>query len=289
MNFDESGNEAPTALINRLKEEIQAADAVLIGAGAGMSTAAGLTYDGERFQKIFADFGAKYGFHDMYTGGFFPYSTSEEHWAYWSRYIFVNRYENAPNPVYQVLLKLVKGKDYFVLSTNVDHCFQKAGFEKERLFYMQGDYGLLQCSDPCHQKTYDNENMIRRMMVQQRDMKVPSCLLPRCPICGRPMTMNLRSDNRFVQDEGWHIAAERYELFLRRHEGMRVLFLELGVGYNTPAIIKYPFWNMTAKNSRALFVCINSDEAVCPKEIERRSICITADIGTVLQQLREAN
>ena len=271
--------------IERLGAEIQAADAILIGAGAGLSASAGFAYDGERFRKNFADFEAKYGFHDMYTGGFFPYDTLEEHWAYWSRYIFVNRYEDAPNPVYQTLLELVKEKDYFVLSTNVDHCFQKAGFDKKRLFYTQGDYGLFQCSQPCHQKTYDNEALIRQMIKQQRDMKIPTELLPCCPVCGKPMTMNLRSDDRFVQDEGWYRASERYELFLRRHEGMRVLFLELGVGYNTPVIIKYPFWRMTARSSKSVYACINAGDTNCPREIERQSICIDGDIGAVLEQL----
>ena len=285
MFFYKNTHQKTNTQIDRLGEEIEAADAVLIGAGAGLSTSAGFTYNGDRFQKNFVDFEKKYGFHDMYTGGFFPYATSEEYWAYWSRYIFVNRYEDAPNPVYQTLLELVRKKDYFVLSTNVDHCFQKAGFDKKRLFYTQGDYGLFQCSQPCHQKTYDNEALIRQMFEQQRNMKIPTELLPRCPICGRPMTMNLRSDDRFVQDESWYKAAERYDLFLRRHEGMRLLFLELGVGYNTPVIIKYPFWKMTARSSNSTYACINAGEANCPREIKRQSICIDGDIGEVLEQL----
>ena len=285
MLFCKVTHQKTNTQIERLGAEIGAADAILIGAGAGLSTSAGFTYDGERFQKNFADFEKKYGFHDMYTGGFFPYATAEEHWAYWSRYISVNRYEDAPNPVYQTLLELVKEKDYFVLSTNVDHCFQKAGFDKKRLFYTQGDYGLFQCSQPCHQKTYGNKALIRQMVEQQRDMKIPTELLPHCPVCGKPMTMNLRSDDCFVQDEGWYRAAERYDLFLRRHEGMHVLFLELGVGYNTPVIIKYPFWKMMARSSKSIYACINAGQANCPKEIERQSICIDGDIGEVLGQL----
>ncbi|MCD8067463.1 MAG: Sir2 silent information regulator family NAD-dependent deacetylase [Lachnospiraceae bacterium] len=273
--------------IEQLKSALDKADAVVIGAGAGLSTSAGFVYNGERFRKYFSDFEAKYGFRDMYSGGFYPYDTLEEHWAYWSRYIYVNRYVDAPKPVYQELLSLVKDKDYFVLTTNVDHCFQKAGFDKKRLFYTQGDYGLFQCSEPCHQKNYDNEDIVRQMIKQQRDMKIPSELIPRCPVCGKPMTMNLRSDDTFVEDEGWHRAAERYSLFLRRHEGMQTLFLELGVGYNTPVIIKYPFWQMTAKNPKATFACINSGEALCPKEIERQSICMDADIGDIINQLKE--
>lgn len=221
----------------------------------------------------------------MYSGGFYPYDTLEEHWAYWSRYIFINRYQDAPKPVYNKLLKLVKDKDYFVLTTNVDHCFQKAGFDKRRLFYTQGDYGLFQCSEPCCQKTYDNEEIVRRMVEQQHNMRVPSELVPRCPVCGKPMTMNLRCDDTFAEDEGWHTAAEHYSAFLRRHESSKTLFLELGTGYNTPAIIKYPFWRMTAQWPDATYACINLGEASAPREIGKKSICINADIGAVFDTL----
>ena len=268
--------------IERLKAALQDCDAVVIGAGAGLSTAAGFTYTGERFEKYFSDFAAKYGIQDMYSGGFFPFATPEEHWAYWSRYIFINRYQDAPKPVYDDLLKLVQDKDYFVITTNVDHCFQKAGFDKKRLFYTQGDYGLFQCSEPCCQETFDNEAVIRQMMERQEDMKIPTELLPVCPHCGKPLTMNLRSDDTFVEDEGWHRAAERYEDFLRTRTGGKILFLELGVGYNTPVIIKYPFWQMTAKNPNAIYICINQGQAACPQEIERQAICIDSDIGTTL-------
>ena len=273
--------------IERLKAVLQDCDAVVIGAGSGLSTAAGFTYTGERFEKYFSDFAAKYGIQDMYSGGFYPFATPEEHWAYWSRYIWVNRYMDAPKPVYKDLLALVRDKDYFVITTNVDHCFQKAGFDKKRLFYTQGDYGLFQCSEPCCQETFDNEAVIREMMERQKDMKIPTELLPVCPHCGKPLTMNLRSDNKFVEDEGWHRAAERYENFLRTREGQKILFLELGVGYNTPVIIKYPFWKMTAKNPNATYVCINQGQAVCPQEIERQAICIDADIGSALRGLSQ--
>lgn len=272
--------------IERLKKAMADADCVVIGAGAGLSTSAGFVYTGERFKKHFSDFEEKYGFHDMYSGGFYPYGTPEEFWAYWSRYIYVNRYMDAPKPVYNELFELVKDKDYFVITTNVDHCFQKAGFDKMRLFYTQGDYGLFQCSVPCDIDTYENEEIIRRMMKEQKDMKIPTELIPKCPKCGKPLAMNLRSDDRFVEDEGWHRAAERYENFLRTRQNQSVLFLELGVGYNTPVIIKYPFWQMTAKNPKATYACINYGEAVCPREIERQSICIDSDIGAALKDLR---
>ena len=271
-----------SAQIKNLQTTLSEADTVVIGAGAGLSTSAGFVYTGERFEKYFSDFAAKYGIKDMYSGGFYPFATLEEHWAYWSRYIYINRYMDAPKPVYDDLLKLVQGKDYFVITTNVDHCFQKAGFDKKRLFYTQGDYGLFQCSEPCCQETFENEALIREMVIRQENMKIPTELLPVCPHCGKPLTMNLRSDDTFVEDEGWHRAAERYENFLRTRAGDKILFLELGVGYNTPVIIKYPFWQMTAKNPNATYVCINQGQAVRPQEIEKQSICIDADVGDTL-------
>ena len=219
----------------------------------------------------------------MYTGGFYPFPSEEERWAYWSRNILINRYQEAPKPVYNDLLKLVRGKDYFVITTNVDHQFQRAGFDKKRLFYTQGDYGLWQCSGPCCQETFDNEELVRQMVERQEDMRIPSELVPRCPHCGRPMTMNLRCDDTFVEDEGWHAAAERYADFLRTRAGQRVLLLELGVGYNTPVIIKYPFWRMTAQNPRAVYACINQGQADCPRALEKQAICVNGDIGAVLR------
>lgn len=274
-----------SAQIERLKEAIDLADVVVIGAGAGLSASAGFTYSGERFERNFGDFIAKYHYQDMYSASFYPYDTLEAYWAYWSRHIYFNRYVPAPKPVYDDLLELLKEKDYFVLTTNVDHCFQKVGFDKKRLFYTQGDYGLWQCSEPCHQRSYDNEEIVRQMMDEQKDMSIPSELIPRCPICGKPMTMNLRCDNRFVEDEGWHQAALRYADFLRRHENLRTLYLELGVGNNTPVIIKYPFWKMTNQNPNATYACINMGEAIAPREISARSICLDGDVGSAIQDI----
>ena len=289
--------------IARLRRALDEADAVVIGAGAGLSTAAGFTYNGERFERYFSDFAEKYGFHDMYSGGFYSFPSQEEFWAYWSRYIFINRYQNAPKSVHEVLLKLVRDKDYYVITTNVDHCFQKAGFDKKRLFYTQGDYGLFQCSEPCCQETFDNEKTVRAMVEAQGfavadgvltpptdgtpTMTVPSELLPGCPHCGRPMTMNLRCDNKFAEDEGWHAAAERYENFLRTRDGQKILFLELSVGYNTPVIIKYPFLRMTAGNTKATYACINMGQASTLREIEERSILIDGDITAVIEEMKK--
>ncbi len=271
--------------VEQLKHKIEMADAVVIGAGAGLSTAAGFTYSGERFTKYFADFIKKYHFKDMYSGGFYPFEALEEYWAYWSRYIYINRYMDAPNGIYKMLLELVKDKDYFVLTTNVDHQFQKSGFDKKRLFYTQGDYGLFQCCEPCQNLTYDNEDVISRMFAEQKNMRIPSELVPKCPKCGRPVTVNLRCDDTFVQDEGWYRASERYSDFLHRHENADILFLELGVGFNTPVIIKYPFWQMTVKYPNAVYACVNFDEAFCPEELKKKSICISGDIAEVLRYM----
>ena len=274
-----------SAQLDRLSTVLDTAEAVVIGAGAGLSAAAGYTYTGERFERLFSDFAKRYGFSDMYSGGFYPYDTLEEYWAFWSRYVMCNRYDPIPGSVYQQLLDLLRDRDYFVLTTNVDHCFQRAGFDKQRLFYTQGDYGLFQCSRPCCQETWDNEDVIRAMVDQQSDLRIPSELVPHCPHCGAPATMNLRSDGTFVEDEGWHKAAARYSEFLRRHEGMRTLYLEIGVGGNTPGIIKYPFWQMTAANPRATYACVNLGEACAPRELERQSILIDASADEVIAQL----
>ena len=274
--------------IKIIRTVINNADAVVIGAGAGLSAAAGFSYTGKRFEDNFGDFIEKYGFCDMYSAGFHPFESLEEYWAYWSRYIFINRYQNPPGDVYDRLLELVKDKNYFVLTTNVDHCFQKAGFDKNRLFYTQGDYGLLQCSVPCHSKTYDNEDIVRKMVSEQKDMKIPTGLIPRCPVCGVPMTMNLRVDDTFVEDEGWHEASKRYMEFIKKCQRKRTLYFELGVGGNTPAIIKYPFWQMTYQNPKAFYACVNYGEAYAPKEIMERSICIDGDIGNLLKKLKRS-
>ena len=272
-------------IIRKLQQTLQKADAVIVGAGAGLSTSAGFTYSGERFQQHFADFIGKYGFTDMYSAGFYPFPTEEEHWAYWSRHIYYNRYVPASKPVYDILLKLLKDKDYFVITTNVDHQFQKAGFDKQRLFYTQGDYGLFQCAKPCHQKTYDNEEWVKRMIAEQMDMRIPTELVPRCPVCGEKMKVNLRADETFVEDEGWHAASERYTEFIRRHKDGKVLFLDLGSGGNTPVIFKIPFIRWTMQNPIAIYATVNLGEAFTVDQIADRSIVINGDIGEVLETL----
>lgn len=294
-----TGNSTKEEQLEMLKNEIQAAEAIVIGAGAGLSTSAGLTYSGERFERYFFDFEKKYGIKDMYSGGFYPFPNSETKWAWWARHIYFNRYVEPPIPVYEKLLSLLENKNYFVITTNVDHQFQRAGFDKSRLFYTQGDYGLFQSVNPNIQKTYDNEQWVMKAMEAQGFiknekgvfivpdnkeifMKIPTDMIPKCPDDNSDVTTNLRADNSFVEDEGWHKASENYYEFLQTNKGKHVLFLELGVGANTPVIIKYPFWQMTMDNKKAVYACVNYGEAFCPKEIEDRSICINGYIGEVL-------
>lgn len=292
--------------IIKLHEILDSAECVVVGAGAGLSASAGFSYSGERFKKYFSDFEAKYHFHDMYSGGFADFSSLEENWAYWSRFIYINRYLDAPFPVYEKLFELVRGKDYFIITTNVDHCFQKAGFDKKCLFYTQGDYGLFQCCVPCHKKTYDNEEIVKKMLISQgfgfkdsenrKDgeiifpenplkMEIPSELVPHCPVCGKPMSMNLRCDGTFVEDDGWHEAARRYQDFLEKHKNARTLFLELGVGENTPGIIKYPFWNLVHQNKNAFYASLNMEKEEIPIELKARSVLIKGDIFRTIGNL----
>lgn len=296
------GNLSRDEAIARLKTEIETADAIVIGAGAGLSTAAGFIYSGERFEKYFGDFAARFGIRDMYSGGFYPFPDAETRWAWWARHIYYNRYVPAPKPVYDELRKLVQDKDYFVITTNVDHQFQRAGFDKKRLFYTQGDYGLFQSVNPTIRKTYDNEEWVMKAMEAQGfarneegifdlpeegsiSMRIPSELIPKCPDDDSDVTMNLRADDSFVEDEGWHRASAAYADFLRRHEGLHVLFLEIGIGMNTPVICKYPFWQMTNDNPKAVYACLNFNEAYCPVQIEKQSVCIDGDSGDVIRQL----
>ena len=299
-----SGKGSREERIELLKNEIQKADAIVIGAGAGLSTSAGFTYSGERFEKYFSDFIKEYGIRDMYSGGFYPFPNDEIRWAWWARHIYFNRYVKASKPVYDELFSLLKDKDYFVITTNVDHQFQNAGFDKKRLFYTQGDYGLFQSVNPQIQKTYDNEEWVMKAMEAQgfvKDengvfsipesgeilMRIPVELIPKCPDDGSDMTTNLRVDSSFVEDEGWYAAAEKYSEFLENHKNMHVLFLELGVGANTPVIMKYPFWYMAMENKKAVYACVNYQEAFCPDELEERSICIDGDIGDVLKEIQK--
>ncbi len=278
-----------SAEIERLKQELETADAIVIGAGAGLSASAGISYVGERFYENFSDFHKKYGITDMYSGGFYPFETPEEYWAWWSRHILINRYEAGSRQVYQDLFVLVQDKNYFVLTTNMDHQFQLAGFDPERLFYTQGDYGLWQCAKPCHDRLYDNEAAVRQMVAQQQDMGIPTELIPCCPKCGASMAMHLRVDDTFLENGHWQDMAQRYMAFLNQYQGQHILFLELGVGGNTPGIIKYPFWRMTQQNPNAIYACINYGEAVCPSQIAGRAICINRDMEQIICKIKYAH
>lgn len=271
--------------IKELGRQLEQAEAIVVGAGAGLSTSAGLTYGGTRFQRLFPDFIDKYKLTDMYSAGFYPFGSQEEKWAYWSRHIDCNRYQPGACGLYKRLHEILKNKNYFVITTNVDHQFRLAGFPEERIFATQGDYGLFQCKKACHNTLYENRKQVEEMVRRQEDMRIPPELIPKCPVCGGEMEVNLRRDRYFVEDEAWHKAAARYEKFLKDTRGKRVLLLELGVGMNTPVIIKYPFWQMTAENPRAVYACVNLGEAIAPKEIAEHAVCIDGDIGEILKQL----
>ncbi len=273
--------------IANAKKYIDSAHVLVIGAGAGLSAAAGLRYSGERFERLFPEYIKKYALTDMYSAAFYPYKTIEEFWGYFSKHIYYNRYAQERNETYGDLYKMAEQKNYFIITTNVDHIFQQSGFDKNRLFYMQGDYGLLQCSVPCHQQTYDNKEIILQMVQEQKDCKIPSNLIPYCPLCGKAMTTNLRKDNTFVQDSGWYFASNRYEQFIKENDGEKIVFLELGVGYNTPAIIKFPFWQMMQQNKNARYISINvdKDDVACPSEIQSQTILLKDDIRNVIKNL----
>ncbi len=265
-----------------LRKRIDDAEVVVIGAGAGLSAAAGFEYGGKTFMDNFKYYYDTWGYTDMYSTGFHPFKTLEEKWAYWSKMIYLNRYRYSAMPLYKRLFDLVKDKNYFVITTNVDHQFQLAGFAKERLFYMQGDYGLFQCSKPCHSKTYDNKEYILKMIENIKDYKIPSELVPKCPVCGRPMETNLRCDDQFVEDEGWHKAQKRYTDFINKHKNKKLLYLELGVGYSTPVWIKYPFIKLTYNNPKATYVCIDKGFIQIPEDIKEQTLIINKDINEVI-------
>lgn len=280
-------NNELTEKIEKLKQEIKNSDYILIGAGAGLSTSAGFLYDGKRFEDNFKDYIKKYGFTDMYSAGFYNFPTLEEYWAYFSLYVYINRFDIEENETYLNLYNIVKDKNYFVITTNVDGRFIDSKFDKDKIFAVQGDFALFQCSKPCRQETFYNEKYIREMIKYKKEMKIPTELIPKCPYCGRNMSMNLRADDTFVQDKNWDEQKNRYEKFLKMSDNSKILFLELGVGFNTPSIIKYNFWRMTLNNKKSVYASINLGECYCASDIEERSICIDYDIAEVLKKLIE--
>lgn len=271
--------------IEEFKNALESAEAVVIGAGAGFSDAAGIKYVGKRFTDNFQDFIKKYNMEDLYTSSFYPFKTQEERWAYWAKHVSLNRFETPATNLYTDLFDLVRDKNYFIITTNVEHQFWKANFPNEKIFATQGDYGYIQCAKGCHNKLYDNDSLVANMISATKDCKIPSSLVPKCPVCGGEMDINIRKDRYFVQDEDWDIAYNNYEKFIENNENKKIVFIELGVGYNTPGIIRYPFEQMTNKNDKAVLIRLNKDYPQGPIENKSKTISFTEDMMEVIERL----
>lgn len=271
--------------IEEFKNALESAEAVVIGAGAGFSDAAGIKYVGKRFTDNFQDFIKKYNMEDLYTSSFYPFKTQEERWAYWAKHVSLNRFETPATNLYTDLFDLVRDKNYFIITTNVEHQFWKANFPNEKIFATQGDYGYIQCAKGCHNKLYDNDSLVANMISATKDCKIPSSLVPKCPVCGGEMDINVRKDRYFVQDENWDIAYNNYEKFIENNENKKIVFIELGVGYNTPGIIRYPFEQMTNKNDKAVLIRLNKDYPQGPIENKSKTISFTEDMTEVIERL----
>lgn len=272
--------------ILKAKQIIKNANYILIGAGAGLSTAAGLEYSGKNFEKNYKEFIKKYNFEDLYSATFYPFKTEEEKWAFWAKLIELNRF-NKPLKLYKELLNLVKNKQYFILTTNVDTQFEIAGFEKNKIFATQGDYSLLQCKYGCHNKLYNNKEMVQKWLEFTKDCKIPKALVPKCPVCGKNMEMNLRKDNNFVQDENWYKQSKEYKNFLDITKNKNIVLLEIGVGFNTPGIIRFPFEQMVYNNKNATLIRINKDSPLSILEIKNKMISFDENTNQVIKDLKE--
>ena len=273
--------------IIQAKQAIKQADYIIIGAGSGLSTAAGLLYSGEKFEKDFKEFIEKYHFDNLYSASFYEFKTQEEKWAFFAKMIKLNRYNEKPLKLYQELYEIVKNKEYFVLSTNVDGQFYNSGFDKDKVFEMQGDYSYLQCENACHNKLYNNRDLVEQWLQNTKDCKIPSKLVMKCPVCGGNMDMNLRKDANFVQDSNWYKASKRYEDFLDKIKNKNVVLLEIGVGFNTPGIIRFPFEQMTANNVKTTLIRINKDYPFPMLEIRNRTISFDEDTNKIIEDLNE--
>lgn len=273
--------------ILQAKQAIKQADYIIIGAGSGLSTAAGLLYSGEKFEKDFREFIEKYHFDNLYSASFYEFKTQEEKWAFFAKMIKLNRYNEKPLKLYQELYEIVKNKEYFVLSTNVDGQFYNSGFDKDKIFEVQGDYSYLQCENACHNKLYNNKELVEKWLRNTKNCKIPSDLVMKCPVCGGNMDMNLRKDANFVQDKNWYRQSEKYEDFLSRSKGKNVVLLEIGVGFNTPGIIRFPFERMTAISEKTTLIRINKDYPNPMLEIKNKTISFDEDTNKIIEDLKE--
>ncbi len=275
--------------IEQAARAIREADHVLLGAGAGMSTAAGAEYGGKFFEENFAEFQKIYGkgpyMRDMYSAGFYPFPDQESKWGLWSHLALLAGADLDVTRLHKTLLNALKGKKLFLLSTNADHQFEKAGYPEEQIFATQGSYRRIQCKRGCHPKTYDSVELFRRMELERKDGRIPGALVPRCPVCGGEMTMNLRVDDCFVQDDDWYAAEERFSRFLSRALGCRLVLLELGVGFNTPTIIRFPFEKLAREHKNITLVRLSRSKALVPAGLGERAVGINADMAKSITDL----
>lgn len=271
--------------LKNIRNLIDKAEYILIGAGSGLSTSAGIEYSGERFENNFKEFIEKYHFTDMYSAGFYDFDTEEEKWAYWSKHMYLNNIGMDATDLYKNIFELVKNKNYFVITTNVDEQFYKSGFDKDKIFATQGSYRYIQCKNACHNKIYDATNIVKKMIENITDCKIPTKLVPKCPVCGGEMEVNLRKDAYFVQDDNWYKQDKKYGEFLDKTKNKRLLLLEFGVGFNTPGIIRFPFEQMTYQNENCILIRFNKDNCMTFLDIENRILKVEDHIKDIVSKL----
>ncbi|GAB6393686.1 MAG: NAD-dependent protein deacetylase SIR2 family [Treponematales bacterium] len=280
--------------IRQASRVIQNTDCVLAGVGAGMTAAGGLCYAdtalAEKWYPEYVALGKKSILEIM--SDFWPTTINDHNaaafWGFWVRHIYHLRYEPDALPPYRALFSIIGGREHFICSTNVDGQLEKAGFDRKKIFAPQGDYALLQCRKPCSQRVFDNKSMIETCLANMASpFEIREADIPRCPVCGDFLIPNLRCDARFV--EAPHLWNTRqYEAFIQDARGKRLVLLELGVGFNTPGIIRFPFESITAQFARAILIRVNLSDAAVPEEIQEKSIVIQDDIAAVLNRLQQS-
>lgn len=270
---------------SKIKELIKNADAILIGAGAGLSSSAGIDYSKYSFSKNFPELVKAYGMTDMYTSSFYDFDSEEERWSYWAKHINYSFIAPPPLKTYKELYELVKNKNYFVITTNVDGQFEKSGFDKTRVFEVQGSYGKMQCSVGCHNRVYDNTKLVKKMLECKDNLKIDKELIPKCPVCGKNMEINIRKDSFFIEDDNWHYLNDNYEKFIKNNIDKKMILIELGVGFNTPGIIRYPFDQLAYKYDNVTLIRINNKYPEILLKSKGKSISIAEDCTEAIKML----